>query len=59
MRLTARPVVGLVLSVIIALVVTWLGEGAAYFSPYPIGFWVTTFAFGLFLGASGYRAVVK
>ena len=58
-RLTARPVVGLVLSVVIALVVTWLGEGAAYFSPYPIGFWVTTFAFGLFLVATGYRAVVK
>ena len=58
-RLTARPVVGLVLSVVIALAVTWLGEGAAYFSPYPVGFWVTTFAFGLFLAASGYRAVVK
>ena len=58
-RLTARPVVGLVLSVAIALVVTWFGEGAAYFSPYPIGFWVTTFAFGLFLVATGYRAVVK
>ena len=58
-RLTARPVVGLVLSVAIALVVTWLGEGAAYFSPYPIGFWVTSFAFGLFLLANGYRAVVK
>ena len=58
-RLTARPGAGLVLSVAIALVVTWLGEGAAYFSPYPIGFWVTTFAFGLFLAASGYRAVVK
>jgi zinc/manganese transport system permease protein len=58
-RLTARPVVGLVLSVTIALVVTWLGEGAAYFSSYPIGFWVTTFAFGLFVIASGYRAVVK
>jgi len=56
-RLTSRPVLGLVLSVVIALVVTWLGEGVAFFSPYPIGFWVTTFAFGLFLLASGYRAV--
>src|SRR4051794_8760027 len=55
-RLTARPVVGLALSITIALVVTWLGEGAAFFSPYPIGFWVTTFAFGLFLLANGYRA---
>ena len=55
-RLTARPSAGLLLSVGIALLVTWLGEGAAYFSPYPIGFWVTTFAFGLFLVASGWRA---
>jgi len=56
-RLTARPVAGLGLSVLIAVVVTWLGEGAAYFSSYPIGFWVTTFAFALFLVATGYRAV--
>jgi zinc/manganese transport system permease protein len=55
-RLTARPAAGLCLSVLIAVVVTWLGEGAAYFSPYPIGFWVTTFAFGLFLVATGFRA---
>lgn len=55
-RLTARPVLGIALSVAIALVVTWFGEAAAFYSPYPIGFWVTTFAFGLFLAASGYRA---
>lgn len=58
-RLTARPVAGVALSVGIAVVVTWLGETAAYFSPYPIGFWVTSFAFALFLLASGYRAVVR
>jgi zinc/manganese transport system permease protein len=44
-RLTTSPVLGLQLSVIIALLVTWLGLGAAYFSPYPIGFFITTFAF--------------
>jgi zinc/manganese transport system permease protein len=44
-RLTARPALGLALSVAIALLVTWLGLGAAYFSPYPIGFFITTFAF--------------
>ncbi|MDQ1700127.1 MAG: zinc/manganese transport system permease protein [Frankiaceae bacterium] len=54
-RLTAQPGVGIALSVGIALLVTWLGEGVAYFSPYPIGFWVTTFAFALFLLATGYR----
>jgi zinc/manganese transport system permease protein len=55
-RLTARPGLGLLLSVVTAVLVVWAGEGAAFFSPYPIGFWVTTFAFGLFLLASLYRA---
>jgi zinc/manganese transport system permease protein len=55
-RLTASPAAGVTVSIGVALVVTWLGEGAAYYSPYPIGFWVTTFAFGAFLMASGYRA---
>lgn len=56
-RLTARPAVGLVLSIAIALAVTWVGEGIAFFSPYPIGFWVSTLAFGVFLLAVAYRAV--
>ncbi|HEY0560292.1 MAG TPA: metal ABC transporter permease [Frankiaceae bacterium] len=56
-RLTARPLAGLVLSVCLALLVTWLGEAAAYFSVYPIGFWVTSFAFALYLAATGYRAL--
>jgi len=56
-RLTARPTVGLTLSILIALAVTWAGEGIAFFSPYPIGFWVTSLAFGGFLLASAYRAL--
>jgi zinc/manganese transport system permease protein len=55
-RLTARPALGLLLSIGIAVAVTWLGEGIAFFSPYPIGFWVTTLAFTAFLLAAGYRA---
>jgi zinc/manganese transport system permease protein len=55
-RLTARPALGLILSIVIAVVVVWAGEGIAFFSPYPIGFWVTTFAFGVFLVATAYRA---
>ncbi len=54
-RLTARPAFGLVLSIGIALAVTWLGMGIAFFSPYPIGFWVSTLAFAAFLLATGYR----
>lgn len=56
-RLTARPALGIALSIGIALAVTWLGEGIAFFSPYPIGFWVTTIAFAAFLLAVAYRAV--
>ncbi|MCU1679433.1 MAG: ABC-type transporter, integral rane subunit [Amycolatopsis sp.] len=47
--LSARPAVSLVLSLVIAVAVTWLGLGAAYYSVYPIGFFVTTFAFALYV----------
>jgi zinc/manganese transport system permease protein len=45
----ARPALGLVLSIGIALGVIWLSLAVAYFSPYPIGFWVTTIAFGAYV----------
>lgn len=54
-QLTARPGLGLALSVLMALVVTWVGEVVAFFSVYPIGFWVPTFAFGTYLAARGAR----
>ena len=54
-RLTACPALGVLLSVVLAVAVTWVGEAIAYFSPYPIGFWVTTLAFAVFLLASAYR----
>jgi zinc/manganese transport system permease protein len=47
--LTARPALGLVLSVVLAFLVTWLGLGIAYFSPYPVGFWVTSLSFSLYV----------
>jgi zinc/manganese transport system permease protein len=48
-RLTARPGWGLALSVLIALAVTWVGLTIAFFSPYPVGFWVTSLSFGLYV----------
>ncbi len=47
--LTARPLLGLALSVAFALIVVWLGLGLAYFSVYPVGFFTTTFAFAIYL----------
>ncbi len=49
-QLTARPVLGLAISVVIALFVTWIGLSIAYFSPYPVGFWVTSLSFALYVG---------
>jgi zinc/manganese transport system permease protein len=48
-RLTSRPGLGVALSVAIALLVTWLGLALAYFSVYPVGFYVTSLAFGLYV----------
>ena len=54
-QLTARPALGIALSVLIALAVTWIGIGFAFFSPYPIGFWVASLGFGAYLLAIAYR----
>ncbi len=48
-RFTARPSLGLVVSVVIGLLVTWLALVVAYYSPYPMGFYMTTIAFGVYL----------
>jgi zinc/manganese transport system permease protein len=47
--ISARPRTSLALSVLVAVAVTWLGLTVSYYSPYPIGFWVTTFAFGAYV----------
>jgi zinc/manganese transport system permease protein len=47
--LTTRPAVSLALTVFFALFTTWLGLGIAYYSPYPVGFFITTIAFALYL----------
>jgi zinc/manganese transport system permease protein len=48
-RLTARPLAGLGLSVLFALVTVWLALFVGYYSAYPIGFWLTSVAFGGYL----------
>lgn len=58
-QLTARPATGIALSIVLAVTVTWLGIGCAFYSPYPIGFWVSSFAFAGYLLAVGYRAAAE
>src|SRR5438045_154743 len=49
--ITSRPGLGVAISVLVAVLVTWLGLAAAFFSTYPVGFYVTSLAFGLYLVA--------
>ncbi len=48
-RLVTRPALVLFLSVLLALLFTWGGLIIAYYLPYPLGFFITTFAFGTYL----------
>ncbi|MQY24801.1 metal ABC transporter permease [Nocardia aurantia] len=50
-RLTTHPGRGIACSIAIAVAVTWLGTASAFFSPYPIGFWVSTYAFATHMAA--------
>jgi zinc/manganese transport system permease protein len=50
-QLTLRPVAGLVLSVVFALFTVWLALAIAYFSIYPVGFYVTTIGLVLYVVA--------
>jgi len=52
--LTARPALSLAVTVLIGLAITWVGLFVAYYQPYPIGFFVTTFAFATYLSATGW-----
>jgi zinc/manganese transport system permease protein len=46
---TMRPGPSLAVAVAVALLVIWLGLAVAYFSPWPVGFYTTTFAAGFYV----------
>jgi zinc/manganese transport system permease protein len=56
-QLTARPALGVALSVLFALAVTWLGLALAYYSIYPVGFYVTSLSFAGYVAVRLGRAV--
>src|SRR6266536_1341143 len=53
--ITGRPVLGIAISVAIAVVVTWAGLVIAYYTPYPTGAFITTLSFGAYAVARGVR----
>ncbi|HEY4389292.1 MAG TPA: metal ABC transporter permease [Ktedonobacteraceae bacterium] len=44
-RLSGRPTVVLLLSVILSVLFTWLGLIVSFYVPYPVSFFITSFAF--------------
>jgi len=56
-QLTVRPVLGLCLSVGLGLVVVWSSLGVAFYSTWPVGFFVSSFGFAVYLAAAGIRLV--
>ncbi len=47
-QLTARPAAAAMVAVVLALLFTWSGLAVGFFTPYPVGFFITTFAFGAY-----------
>lgn len=55
-RVTVHPGRSLALSIGLALVTVWAGLVIAYFSIYPVGFFLTTVGFGVYLAAAALGA---
>jgi zinc/manganese transport system permease protein len=56
-EVTTRPAVAAAVAVALALIFTWGGLAVGYFTPYPVGFFITTFAFGTYALVRGGRFV--
>jgi zinc/manganese transport system permease protein len=56
---TARPGLGVVLSVVFGLAIVWSGLAIAYYSPYPVGFWISAIALATYGGARLYARAMR
>jgi zinc/manganese transport system permease protein len=57
--LSKRPQWAIIFSVAIALVATWIGLFVGFFTPYPVSFFITAIAFGLYLLVRVARLAIK
>jgi zinc/manganese transport system permease protein len=51
---TARPARSLALAVAFGLAIAWVGLAVAFYSPYPVGFWISAAALVTYAGARVY-----
>ena len=55
--INARPLLGICLSVVLGVAVTWAGLAMAYYTPYPTGAFITTLSFAAYVAARGIRTL--
>jgi zinc/manganese transport system permease protein len=55
-RVTRRPAAALAVSGSLAVLITWISLALAYYTPYPVSFYVTSLAFAGYLAARGWAA---
>ncbi len=58
-QITARPALSVALTVVLAVAITWISLGVAFYSVYPVGFYVSTIGFAVYVLAGGGRALVR
>ncbi|MGZ6390542.1 MAG: metal ABC transporter permease [Ktedonobacterales bacterium] len=58
-QLSTRPPASIALAVALALAFTWLGLAVGYFTMYPTGFFITTFAFATYVVVRGGRWLAR
>jgi len=56
-RTTKRPARGILVSVLIALLATWLGLFISFYVPYPVSFFITTATFAVYLAVRSWQAL--
>jgi zinc/manganese transport system permease protein len=58
-QITVRPALSMGLTVVLSLVTTWVSLGVAFYSVYPVGFYVSTIGFAFYVMAAGGRRVAS
>jgi zinc/manganese transport system permease protein len=57
--ISRRPQTGMIIAVAIALMATWVGLFVAFYTPYPVSFFITAIAFGLYLSVRLVRLAIR
>jgi len=56
-QITVRPALSLTLTLVLSVLTTWASLGIAFYSVYPVGFFVSTIGFACYVLAAGGRAL--